>query len=417
MKANGTEPSVAFPYVVQRRNGRATIYRREKTKGGRTYVEFRLATFEADGKLKLTSFADFNEAVKAAEARLAALGRGLVEVTTLSGPDRLDYLSAREMLPASVSLTDASRAWLKANEAAKVVPIAVPDAVAAFVTSRGTSTVRGNPASEAYLRDIEKRLAKLSEAFPADTLDAITAKRLEAWADALGIVGRNRTNTLRIIRTLLRWAQKRGHVTEGKLATDSLEMRHGEGGAIEIFTPAELRKFLAVARPVILPYLTLAAFGGLRTAEIRRLDWADLKLERGFIEVAAHKAKTRSRRLVPVLPALAAWLTPIRAQSGPLLPFSDIGRQTSILARDAGVEWRQNALRHSFVSYRLASIQNVDKVALEAGNSPQMVFRNYRELVTLQEAEEWFSVMPTKPWNVVPMGSTTPTPNAGASTA
>ena len=34
--------------------------------------------------------------------------------------------------------------------------------------------------------------------------------------------------------------------------------------------------------------------------------------------------------------------------------------------------WKHNALRHSFISYRVA------KVSLEAGNSPRMVFSNYR---------------------------------------
>jgi hypothetical protein len=38
-------------------------------------------------------------------------------------------------------------------------------------------------------------------------------------------------------------------------------------------------------------------------------------------------------------------------------------------------------LRRSFISYRLAAIQNTAQVALEAGNSPQMIFRHYRELV------------------------------------
>lgn len=34
------------------------------------------------------------------------------------------------------------------------------------------------------------------------------------------------------------------------------------------------------------------------------------------------------------------------------------------------VKWKKNALRHSFISYRVAETQDVPKVALEAGNSP-----------------------------------------------
>ena len=50
-----------------------------------------------------------------------------------------------------------------------------------------------------------------------------------------------------------------------------------------------------------------------------------------------------------------------------------------------------------------AAIQNVAQVALEAGNSPQMIFRHYRELVRPADAVKWFSIMPEKPANVVEM--------------
>jgi predicted urease superfamily metal-dependent hydrolase len=64
------------------------------------------------------------------------------------------------------------------------------------------------------------------------------------------------------------------------------------------------------------------------------------------------------------------------------------------------VVWRHNALRHSFCSYRLAEIKNAAQVALEAGNSPQMIFKHYRELVTEAEARQWFGIMPGVPENV-----------------
>ena len=68
------------------------------------------------------------------------------------------------------------------------------------------------------------------------------------------------------------------------------------------------------------------------------------------------------------------------------------------LMRDAGnysgVKWKHNALRHSFISYRVAKIKNVNEVAIEAGKSPDMIFKYYRELVTEKEADAWFGVTP-----------------------
>ncbi len=65
------------------------------------------------------------------------------------------------------------------------------------------------------------------------------------------------------------------------------------------------------------------------------------------------------------------------------------------LADKLGVKWKRNALRHSFVSYRMAAVQNAAQVALEAGNSPRVIFTNYRELVTARAARQWFGIVVT----------------------
>ena len=60
-------------------------------------------------------------------------------------------------------------------------------------------------------------------------------------------------------------------------------------------------------------------------------------------------------------------------------------------------------MRHSFCSYRMAEVKNAAQVALEAGNSPRMIFEHYRELVTEDEAKEWFGIGPKAAANVTPM--------------
>jgi hypothetical protein len=60
--------------------------------------------------------------------------------------------------------------------------------------------------------------------------------------------------------------------------------------------------------------------------------------------------------------------------------------------------WRQNALRHSFISYRVAETGDVARTSLEAGNSPKMIFRHYREIVDAEAAKAWFSIRPPDGW-------------------
>ena len=151
------------------------------------------------------------------------------------------------------------------------------------------------------------------------------------------------------------------------------------------------------------PCFALGAFAGLRTEEILRLDWSDVERRPGFIEIAADKAKTAARRLVPVTPNLAQWLAV--SGGGPGKVWAHCKRHYFKSVRDTVQRinegrkrkahqfvWKDNALRHSFISYRLAGIQDVNCVALEAGNSPKMIFQHYRELCTPADGQTWAGV-------------------------
>jgi hypothetical protein len=103
---------------------------------------------------------------------------------------------------------------------------------------------------------------------------------------------------------------------------------------------------------------------------------------------------------------LRQWLALRARATGQVWPYSRAYfHEMQRNAAAAKVEWKHNALRHSFISYRLAAIQNVAQVALEAGNSPAMIFANYRELVTPADAERWFAIAPQQPANVLPLAA------------
>lgn len=50
------------------------------------------------------------------------------------------------------------------------------------------------------------------------------------------------------------------------------------------------------------------------------------------------------------------------------------------------MDWPDNVTRHSFCSYHLAKFRDAAGTALEAGHTQEMLFRNYRELLTLDGA-------------------------------
>lgn len=335
---------------------------------------------------------------------MEALGRGLVDLTTLQGPTRLDYLAAAKLLPAGRSLTEAVRALLRDQSGSKVTPIRVPDLVTTFIAAKEHRTRSGRAASDVYLRDIRWRLAQFAKTFSMEISD-VSPKQVESWLAEIAPGPVNAWNMVRLLRTMYRWAQKRVHLPPGPLATDSLDIHKPVSTkAPGILTPEQLANLLSLSTASFIPYLTVAAFAGLRQAEIQRLDWKEVSFECGFIEVTAEKSKVASRRLVPMVPALRTWLEPHRQPNGPLCDLANVAKPLLKAAARVGLSWQRNALWHSWVSYRMAILQDAGKTALEAGNSPAMIFAHYRKLVTPAQAQDWFNVLPptsspkTEPW-------------------
>lgn len=199
-----------------------------------------------------------------------------------------------------------------------------------------------------------------------------------------------RNANLRVLKVFTRWRVDMGRAPFDPFAR--IKKAKVKAEPVVIYTPAELRDLLKALEPRARFYAALGAFSGLRRSELHALEWEDVNLDRGYITVAAHKAKTAARRLVPISDNLRRWLEPARKASGLVI---ELGlHRMSALIREAGVVDKKNALRHSYVSYRLAEVQDTAKVALEAGNSPEVIFQHYREVVTPEEAKEWFAITP-----------------------
>jgi len=170
--------------------------------------------------------------------------------------------------------------------------------------------------------------------------------------------------------------------------------RKNDAEEITVLTPEQLQRLFACADAEIRPLYAVAAFAGVPWNEIEQLNWEDIKEHE--IVISSRIAKTRSRRIIPIRAALAAFLT--ERGTGSLLPRIYSARRPSVRRLDflraraekkAGLHpWPRNACRHSFISYALAFDKDENKIALESGNTPDVIHTNYRALVT-REAADW----------------------------
>jgi integrase len=222
-------------------------------------------------------------------------------------------------------------------------------------------------------------------------LSSITPSEIETWLEEGQWASRTRRGYLSDVRTFFNFAERRGLISRSPAAGVELPVLD-DVDPPKIHTPAETKKVLNAARerdPDVCRLLAIRYFAGVRSSEAHRLREENIMLDRGMIEVPAAKAKTRRRRLITIQPNLKAWL----ALGGELRPMSDY-RTIRPVIRASEVDWHHNVTRHSFVSYHLAKFQNAAKTALEAGHTEQMIFSNYREIITPDQAEEFWSIVP-----------------------
>jgi integrase len=388
------------------------------------YAQFRVASYDSTGRRRFQVFSTYDEANKVAGQINGSVAQGDVDAIVLTGAQKVEYTRARDILkPLELSLDMAAQ---QLAEAAKLIPggsvleavryyakrnpTKLPRRTVAEVVAEFTTAKERAGRSQDYLTDIRYRCGRFAVAFQCGVND-VSCQDIRRFLDSLNLSGRSVNNFRLLIGTFFEFAKARGYLPKDWDELAGVEDVDEAEGKIEIYTPAEMLRLLNAAPPDFLPVLAIGAFAGLRAKELERLEWSEVQVARGFIEVKASKAKTAARRLVPILPNLAQWLAPYAQHTGKVWAHSEAGfekRKSETAARTASdtqkaVPWRHNALRHSFISYRVAGIQNVNQVALEAGNSSQIIFANYRELVTPDDARAWFSICPGRAANVMMM--------------
>jgi integrase len=286
------------------------------------------------------------------------------------------------------------------------------DAVRHFVAHLGSTAETRKDAMEGvreYLASFEEQSSRsrnystarsiclrFGRAF-GKTLDSITLRELDTYLRGVSDHGRTRNNHLDGLKTFFKWAQKWGYMPAGEMPVNKLGAFKQGNIKIDIFAPDELRKLMNAAGESLLPYLVLGAFAGIRTAEIGRMNWDDIRLDERVILLDAAKTKTNRRRMPLICPNLAAWLALLKGdKTGPVRDSqTKFHLDRAEMCEKAGVTWKHNGLRKSYISYRMAQPDATsEQVAKQCGTSADMIEEYYKGLVAPSLAEGWFSMQP-----------------------
>lgn len=299
-----------------------------------------------------------------------------------------DAQSASKALDGKVSLTEAAEFWNSRHLHHSNITVGQ-----AFETYLRTLEPQ---AAERHLRDVRNRLSKFEEAFRNHALADVSRHAIREFLEAMKVSARTRNNFRGQIVTFFRWAQKNGHLEEGrKTEPEFIDPWKVIETEVVIFTVSQTRRLFQGLREDLEAYASIAAFAGLRPSEIQRLTWGNIDFEHEHIYLSPEVAKKTGRsRYVPISSNLVEWLLPHRKGAGEKVCYLKAPELLSQDARTRGVidVWPEDVLRHSFCSYRLAQTKNIGQVAEEAGNSPQIIRKHYRRPIPQKQGDEYFSI-------------------------
>lgn len=334
--------------------------------------------------------------------------RKSVRLTTLDAARKAATATAKALSAGRVDLLsiepseiEAFREWKARNRKSMFV-----EDVARELMERKREDTELNPK---YVANVKGWLDDFARDFHRPITD-IQAAEIESWLRGLGKEKANRNAILAAVSQLFRFARQRDYLPDDRMTeaekVPRLKIRHG--AEIPIWTPGELSDLLSKVRHEFVPWIAIGAFAGIRTEEIHPpantkdpLRWEDFSWDERYIKVRRETAKTVGR-IVPMLDPLPEWLADWRKAKGPVLENADRASNETARLKSSGLidAWKKNALRHSFISYRLALVKSIAQVAEEAGTSPQTIKRNYLDPQSIKSADKWFSVRPDMPANV-----------------
>ena len=218
--------------------------------------------------------------------------------------------------------------------------------------------------------------------------------------------------------TFFNWMLRSRYILENPLA-GAMRRPVVKKAAGLIYTPGEAKHILRLTKDTDeVGFWALSLFGGLREYELQRIQmrknpWEVVDFKRGMIDLSDTPTACH-RRLVSILPVLAAWLHWMKARDVPFHPPNHWEKfrttRATVLAHrfPSAAKPRERRLspqfqgkkvysmaRRSYVSYRLALTgSSFAHVAEGSGITERLLRSDFTRKVAREEAQEYFGLKP-----------------------
>lgn len=336
------------------------------------------------GKRRRKFFHSYRSAELWSQKKSRALG-AVPRDAPLASPDEL--LALIEARKVGVPLMEAIHHWRR------TIGAAGDRTVADLITAR-LDAAKLDGLSAKHMASLELKLGRFRESCGHLRAASVTAEDLAALVYAEKSHGAQK-HTRAILSSVFMHAIRMGWLQFNPAVALKPQRKLRSSAPPDIFTPESAHRWLSIIHSKAascFPGWAIAMFAGLRRSEVERLDWSEVKLDRGHIEVTAQKSKTAARRIVTIEPNLLYMLAPYWQPEGRVFPLSP-KRAEAWARKEYGSSPAKNSARHSFVSYHLALYGDLALTEMQAGHDRKVLFQHYRELVTQADAAGYFGIV------------------------
>ncbi len=270
-----------------------------------------------------------------------------------------------------------------------------------FTTAKQKFFAIWNPAGMDSVGSMRRELSAFELEHAGIHLAEITPELLKGWINRAkldGQVVKRKTINNRRGRwiTFLNHGRDLGFLPKNEKHAGELFKRVKEPGRVPpIFTVEQAAAGVLALPEYLRPTFIVGCWMGLRPmAELLNIGWEHFDWQRGYLGISEEMAgKTEWARFVPIPENVRSMLAPLKKEAG-LISGVDHIRRISQILREKGViaRWHQDVMRHSSISYAIASGKSIGVVAEQHGNSERVIRKSYRRPLTREDGEQWYSV-------------------------
>ena len=329
----------------------------------------------------------------------------------LDAEARLEAFRAAELLrPHGTTIMDAVHYYLRhLNQLSVSVPFS---ALATRVREEFVRRLAANEVSFRHAKTLRETLNKLEARFGNRIVSEIKTEEIREWLLSLPLAAKTRNKHRGYASQVFNLALDFGYTAVNPVTKIKKfrEQASEENGEMHVLSAEQTEKLFRAAPAEVIPFLTLSFFCGIRVSTICRLDWSEIKYDEKRVIAPRYKGINQLRYPVTLSDNALAWLKPHVKQSGSLLvPATATNRFSKVKGRPSytatryritnaaaklGIALPDNAGRNTFISMHVAYHESLDKAALESDNSPDVIKRDYLDIVRREDAAKFWQIYP-----------------------